>query len=73
MNVLLRDREDGTLIAAAVTAIYHWPEAQELYIDSGALHFTLFPLNRASADQAIRTLYETGKADLTRYQAIFES
>ena len=72
MRALLRDKEDGTLLAVSVVSVCYSPEAMELYIDTGHSGYTIERIIQVNADSLIRELFENGKADMTNYQATID-
>ena len=69
MRVMLRDKEDQSLVVIEAEHVYYNPETQELYVSSANYDYTVHKIVRANADSAIRELYASGKVDLTTFEA----
>ena len=69
MRVLLRDQSDNTYIVLDAESVYYDESDQELYVVSENYDYTVRRVVKANADSFMRELYETGKVDLTQFEA----
>lgn len=69
MRVLLRDQSDNTYIALDTECICYDENAQELYVGSENYDYTVHRIVKANADSFIREAFDTGKVDLTQFEA----
>ncbi len=69
MRVLMKDREDATLMVAEATDAYYEKKLEELYLSSGNVGYTVSGIREIDARRAIQELFETGAVDLSGYEA----
>lgn len=69
MRVLLRDQSDNTYIALDAESLYYDESSQELYVASENYDYTVHRIVKANADSFIREVFETGKVDLSQFEA----
>lgn len=69
MRILLRDKEDQTLVLVEAEHVIYNPDAQELYVSSANYDYTVHKIVRPNADSAISELYASGLVDLTTFEA----
>ena len=69
MRVLLRDQSDNTYIVLEAESLYYDEQAQELHVASENYDYTVHRIVKANADSFMRELFETGKVDLTQFEA----
>lgn len=69
MRVLLRDQSDNTYIVLDAESLYYDEAAQELYVASENYDYTVHRIVRSNADSFMREAFETGKVDLTQFEA----
>ena len=67
MRVLMRDREDDTLLVVEAISVCYDKDAQELVIDTAEDQYVVGRIVPANADSVLRELYNSGKTDLTEY------
>lgn len=72
MRALLKDKEDGTLIAIDVTETRYDPDSMELCLYVGETCYTIHQITQVIADSLVRDLYENGKSDFTQFQTEIE-
>ena len=70
MRALLKDGADGTFIVLEVEQVCYDEQARELYLASTDYEYCVPRIIRVNADSVIRELFETGKSDLTCYEAM---
>lgn len=69
MRVLLRDQSDNTYIVLDAESLYYDESAQELYVASENYDYTVHRIVKVNADSFMREAFETGKVDLTQFEA----
>ena len=69
MRVLLRDQSDNTYIVLDAESLYYDESAQELYVASPSYDYTVHRIVKANADSFMREAFDTGKVDLTQFEA----
>lgn len=69
MRVLLRDQSDNTYIVLDAESLYYDESVQELYVASENYDYTVHRIVKSNADSSMREAFETGKVDLTQFEA----
>ena len=72
MRALLKEKDDQTIFAVEVVDMGYDKEAKELYVTTQAHFYVISRIVEANARSAAQELYDTGKVDLTAYDAEIE-
>lgn len=71
MRALFRDKDDHTLLAAAIYEINYIPQTQELYCVSPDAEISI-SMPYEDAESIIEEIYYYGKVDLSSWNACFK-
>ena len=69
MRVLMRDKDDSTLILIEAASITYDRTAMELYVGTVETDYVIERITEVNANSLIQELYNTGKVDVTLYSA----
>lgn len=69
MQILMRDKDDSTLILVVATSITYDRSDMELHVGTVETDYVIEKITEVNANSVIQELYDKGKADVTMYPA----